>query len=39
MAMRKQLSPNFYDTEFACNCGCGEKAVSPELVNALQRLR
>ncbi len=39
MATRKQLSPNFYDTEFACNCGCGEKAVSPELVNALQRLR
>lgn len=39
MAARKQLAPNFYDDEFACNCGCGEKAVSPELVRRLQLLR
>jgi len=33
------LSPNFSRREFACRCGCGVDAVSPNLIQALERMR
>jgi hypothetical protein len=33
------LSRDFNRSEFACRCGCGEDAVSPRLVEALQAMR
>lgn len=33
------LSRNFSRAEFACKCGCGFDAVSPDLVLVLQALR
>ncbi len=35
----EQLTPNFKASEFACKCGCGLSAVSPHLVQKLQRVR
>ena len=36
---RKKLTPNFYEDEFACKCGCGLNGINRELVNLLQKLR
>jgi hypothetical protein len=33
------LSEHFSRAEFACRCGCGADAVSPNLVEALERTR
>lgn len=33
------LSPHFSRREFACRCGCGADAVSPALVELLERIR
>ena len=33
------LSPHFSRQEFACRCGCGIDNVSPNLVDALERMR
>ena len=33
------LSPHFSRAEFACKCGCGVDAVSPNLIQALERMR
>ena len=36
---RKKLTPNFYEDEFACKCGCGLNGINMELVKLLQKLR
>jgi hypothetical protein len=33
------LSEHFSKSEFACKCGCGADAVSPNLLDALERMR
>ncbi|MCL5743255.1 MAG: D-Ala-D-Ala carboxypeptidase family metallohydrolase [Acidobacteria bacterium] len=37
--MNEQLSKHFRRDEFACRCGCGFAAVSPDLVAGLEQLR
>ncbi len=37
--IRKQLSANFYQDEFECNCGCGLYVPNPRLIDLLQEMR
>lgn len=39
MKKSDKLTKNFYRSEFACKCGCGEDTISLTLVNQLQRAR
>ena len=39
MTERIKLTPNFYQDEFACKCGCGLDDISKDLVDLLQTAR
>ena len=39
MTERLKLTNNFYEDEFTCKCGCGEKSVDKELLIKLQLAR
>ena len=34
-----QLSAHFKSSEFACRCGCGQSAVSEDLIDLLEAIR